>query len=85
MAQTGAVEKGLELVGRAVAIAPEEPGLLYHAACAYSNMGRADEALDHLKRPVRAGYNHKAWLENDSDFDPIRDHQRFKAILASIT
>ena len=70
---------------RAVTIAPNEPGLLYNAACAYSNLGRADDALDHLERAVRAGYSHKAWLEHDSDFDSIRDQARFKAILETIT
>lgn len=85
MAQSGEVEKGLELVDRAVTIAPEEPGLLYNAACTYAALGRTDEALDHLERAIRAGYSHKAWLENDSDFDPIREHPRFEAILKSIT
>ena len=80
----GEPEKGLELVDRAVTIAPNEPGLLYNAACTYSTLGRADEALEHLEQAVRAGYSHRAWLENDSDFDPIRDQPRFKAILKSL-
>ena len=46
-----------------------------------ATIGRSTEALDHLERAVAAGYNHKAWLENDSDFDSVRDHRRFKAIL----
>ena len=85
LAQVGEVEKGLELVGRAVTIAPNEPGLLYNAACTYSTLGRTDEALEHLEQAVRAGYSHKEWLENDADFDPIRDQPRFKAVLKALT
>jgi hypothetical protein len=46
--------------------------------------GRADEALDNLERDVRAGYNHRAWMETDSDLDPIRRHPRFQALLKQI-
>ena len=36
------------------------------------------------ERSVRAGYNHLTWLENDSDFDPIRQHPRFRALVKQI-
>jgi tetratricopeptide (TPR) repeat protein len=80
----GQVDEGLELVKRAVTISPNETGLLYNVACIYSTLGRSDEALDHLERSVKAGYNHQAWIENDSDFDPIREHPRFRAVLEQI-
>jgi non-specific serine/threonine protein kinase len=84
MVGTGQAEEGMELVNRAVAISPDETGLLYNVACIYSTVGRTDEALDHLERAVRAGYNHRAWMEADSDFDPIRQHPRFQALLKQI-
>ncbi|HXV74764.1 MAG TPA: protein kinase [Candidatus Polarisedimenticolaceae bacterium] len=81
LVEVGEVDAGLELVDRAVTIAPNETGLLYNVACIYATIERTKEALDHLERAVAAGYNHKAWLENDSDFDSVRDHPRFRAIL----
>jgi len=79
--EIGRVDEGLEFVDRAVRIAPNETGLLYNVACIYATIDRPTESLDHLERAVAAGYNHKAWLENDSDFDTVRDHRRFKAIV----
>ncbi|MGD8375396.1 MAG: protein kinase [Acidobacteriota bacterium] len=84
LVEVGQHDRGLEMVDRAVTIAPHETGLLYNVACIYATIGRTDEALDHLERAVRAGYNHRAWLENDSDFDPVRQHPRFLAILRTI-
>ena len=81
MVEIGQHEEGLELVDRAVAIAPNETGLLYNVACIYATLGRSGEALDHLERAVAAGYNHKEWLENDSDFDSVKNHPRFRAVL----
>jgi non-specific serine/threonine protein kinase len=74
-------EKGLEWARRAVAIMPKEPGILYNVACLYSLANERDEALAHLERAVQLGFGHRAWVENDSDFDPIKDSPRFQAIL----
>jgi tetratricopeptide (TPR) repeat protein len=84
LVETGNVEEGLEFVNRAVTIAPNETGLLYNVACIYSNVGRLDEALDYLENAVRAGYNHRDWMEKDSDLDPLRTHERYKALLKKI-
>jgi adenylate cyclase len=84
MVGSGRAEDGMEMVNRAVAIAPEQTGLLYNVACIYSMQGRTDEALDHLERAIRTGYNHRAWMETDSDLDPIRQHPRFQALLKQI-
>ena len=81
VARSGEVEEGLKLVERAVALQPDEVGVLYNAACIYSTLDRKEEALTYLERAVRNGYNHLAWLETDSDFDPIRDDPRFKALV----
>ena len=81
MVEIGRLDEGLELVKRAVTIAPNETGLLYNVACIYATIGRSGDALDHLERAVGAGYNHKEWLENDSDFESVRNHPRFRAIL----
>jgi serine/threonine protein kinase/Tfp pilus assembly protein PilF len=84
LVESGAPDEGLDMVNRAVTIAPNETGLLYNVACIYSSQGRVDEALEHLERAVRAGYNHRAWMETDSDLDPIRQHPRFQALLRQI-
>jgi serine/threonine protein kinase/tetratricopeptide (TPR) repeat protein len=80
----GQKDKAISWLEQALAIAPEEPHLLYNVACIYSLAGEEDRALDNLERSVRLGYAHKAWLENDSDFENIRLHLRFQQILRLI-
>jgi adenylate cyclase len=84
MVDLGDEKEGLELVNRAVGIAPRDIGVLYNVACVYARSGRTEQALDLLEQAVAAGYSYRAWMENDSDFDPLREHPRFLAILESM-
>ncbi|MDB5308528.1 MAG: pknB 11 [Gemmataceae bacterium] len=43
-----------------------------------------DEALKHLSRALRAGFNNPHLLKTDTDLDPIRDHPEFARIVAAI-
>jgi adenylate cyclase len=75
----GERERGLEWAQRAFALDPEDAMLLYNLACIFSMAGRREEALDFLQRSVQAGMNRISWLKNDSNLDPIRDDERFRA------
>jgi adenylate cyclase len=82
--ELGEVEKGMRWGRRALASDPDEPNVLYNVACAMSQAGEADEAVGLLERAVANGFGYKAWLKNDSDFDKIRQHPRFVALLDSM-
>ena len=47
--------------------------------------GKAERALDILEECRRSHIMHKDWLEHDSDWDTVRDHPRFKAVLKSLS
>jgi tetratricopeptide (TPR) repeat protein len=79
--QIGQRDKGIEWGRRALHANPDEPAVLYNVACLFSTAGDADEAIRLLEKAINAGFGHKAWLENDSDFDPLRDDRRFQALL----
>ncbi len=81
LVETGQKEEGLEWAVRAVTIAPHETMLMYNVACLYSLAGEPDRAFDYLERAIQAGHAHRAWIESDSDLDPIRDDPRFQEIL----
>ncbi|MBW2278488.1 MAG: tetratricopeptide repeat protein, partial [Deltaproteobacteria bacterium] len=80
----GEKDKALGWLEQALSLAPEEPHLLYNVACVYSLAAEEDRALDSLERSVRLGYSHRAWIENDSDLDSIRQSLRFKQIISLI-
>ncbi|HXE76200.1 MAG TPA: protein kinase [Candidatus Xenobia bacterium] len=84
LAQLGQRERALEWCKRALAIDPEDTGILYNVACAYANLGLIDEALKCLENAVDFGFGHKAWIEHDTDLDPLRSRPRFQAVLARL-
>jgi adenylate cyclase len=80
----GRVDEGLAWSEKALALYPDDLTVLYNSACAYASAGHTERALDLLERRLRHKTIHRDWLEHDPDFDSVRDHPRFKALLASL-
>jgi tetratricopeptide (TPR) repeat protein len=62
---------------------PDEGMLLYNLACCESLAGRTDDALEHLRRAAGLSDRVSALASGDADFDPIRDHPGFQALIAT--
>ena len=82
--RVGEHEKAMELAERALGQDQEEPVVLYNVACFFVEQGDHDRALGLLERAVEMGWGDRAWLETDSDLDPLRGNARFQALLARI-
>jgi adenylate cyclase len=80
----GDTKRALEFARRAREAYPEGPGVMYNTACIYAKMGRHEEAIDLLENAVEMGARNKRYYETDTDFDSIRDHPRFQALLERI-
>src|SRR5918995_2686189 len=52
---------------------PSYAGLLYNLACCESLAGRTGDAVDHLGLAIDRSERCRAYAQDDSDFDPIRD------------
>jgi TolB-like protein/Flp pilus assembly protein TadD len=62
---------------------PDDPIVLYNAACYYAISGHREQALDCLEKCfLKAGTINPDWLKNDSDLDNIRDSGRFVRIMS---
>jgi adenylate cyclase len=77
-------EEALDWVEMAVTLDPKEISILYNAACVYSLLGKFEIAINFLEKAFEAGFASAEWIENDSDFDPIRNHPRFLNALKKI-
>ena len=74
----------MEWVKRLAATERDEPHFLYGIACLNSLIGNAEEAVFYLARSVEFGFAHRQNLEKDSDFDPIRQHPSYKALIEDL-
>jgi serine/threonine protein kinase/Tfp pilus assembly protein PilF len=84
LAVAGEKEQALEWLNRALSIDPEDAMIVYGAACVHAVAGRKEASIDYLEKALSTGCFHRDWVERDSDFDSLRDHPRFKALLSKL-
>jgi non-specific serine/threonine protein kinase len=84
LALAGDKEQAFKWLERALSIDPEDSMIVYGAACVYAVSGKAELAIDYLEKALSSGCFHRDWVERDSDFDSIRRHPRFKALLSKL-
>jgi len=77
----GELERARELADRALWLDPDEPVVMYNAACAYALLGDRDKALDLLEDVLPHHRHRLEWARHDSDLDSLRDEPRFQALL----
>jgi serine/threonine protein kinase/Flp pilus assembly protein TadD len=80
----GQVERGLEWGDKALALDPEDAGVLYNVACLNAVAGRVEPALDQLERAAQNGFGHREWIEHDPDLESLRSHPRYQALLSRL-
>lgn len=76
-----------EEIEKALDMDPEDPATLYNAACVYAKLGEKLKAIEMLEKnignigslPSIVG---KIMLKNDADFESIRNHPRFLALIS---
>ncbi len=81
LCQLGERERSLEWARLALAIDPDDAGILYNVACVYALQGKVEEAIDCLDKAMIHGFWYKRWAAHDSDLDNVRNHPRFKALM----
>ena len=80
----GQREEATERARRASTIDPEDSGVLYNVGCVHALAGSTGEALDHLDKAIQNGFGQREWVENDSDWDAVRNEPRFQAVLRKL-
>jgi len=76
----GEFEKAAETYERLLAETPGNASFLYNLACSEAQLGRKEQALEHLRQAVEANPHLKENAPKDADLDPIRDEPEFSAI-----
>jgi adenylate cyclase len=81
----GKTERSKQWTQQAMTLAPNDPLILYNAACNWALLGESEHALDGLERALEAGVAVGDWIQHDPDFESLRNHPRFRAIVKRIT
>jgi tetratricopeptide (TPR) repeat protein len=80
----GEYEKAAETYQLLLAETPGEARFLYNLACSEAQLGRKEEALDHLRQAIEINPHMRESAPMDADFDPIRDEPEFSAITGQV-
>ena len=82
--RVGEKERAIVMAEQALKQAQDEPVVLYNLACFYVEQDDNERAIDLLERAVNLGWGDRAWMEHDSDLDPLHENPRFQALLSRI-
>ena len=80
----GQKERALEWSRRAEALNPHDMTVIMCGALVRARCGLKNEALDLLERVLNKGWGKKEWIDNDPDYDSLREEPRFKAMMAKL-
>jgi len=85
LAYLGQVERAKEWSRRALLLDPDNLNMRYNIACAMIlDLGELEAGLDMLEPAIaKFGKDRLAHAKSDPDFDAVRDHPRFKAMIAA--
>jgi adenylate cyclase len=82
--RVGERDKAVAMAEQALKQEQNEPVVLYNVACFYAEQGDSERAIDLLERAVSLGWGDRAWMQHDSDLDPLHGNARFEALLSRI-
>ncbi len=81
LAALGDGDEAVRHLQTAVALRPNDGNTLYNAACTYGLLRRKAEALETLKKAIKAGYGNLNWAARDADLDCLHDDPEFRQLV----
>ncbi len=81
LARTGKDQQARVQAAKALELSPDDPVMMYNAACFYSRLGEKGLALEMFKKAVGMGFESYEWIRVDPDLDNIRDEPEYIEII----
>jgi len=77
----GRKQEAMAEAGKAFALSPDDPMIMYNAACLYARIHENELALKMFKSAVQMGFEHFEWFKRDPDLDNIRHEPEYIALM----
>ena len=71
-------------INKAVELYPEDGGVIFNGACLFALDGNKEKAISLLEVAVDKAWGNKEWIEQDSDYDSLRDEPQFKKLMKKL-
>jgi TolB-like protein/Flp pilus assembly protein TadD len=87
LVELGELDLAQEWVSRALQIDSEDALVLYNVACVYAQLGEYEKALECIEKSFTTSGSSTSlnWMKHDPYFDPVRDHPRYKQLVARLS
>ena len=82
--EMGRYQDGLAADRDMVRMQPQSPIAWYNLACSLSLTDAPDDAFAALDKAIALGYDDAEWMQDDDDFEPIKNDPRFERLLAQL-
>lgn len=84
MMSEGQYKDSIAIHERLVKLDPDNSTAHYNIACAHAKLGEINKALLSLEQAINLGFIRADLLRSDPDLDPIRNDERFKALITKL-
>ena len=82
--ELGEKEKAFRWSEKSLKLYPDDTGVILNAVCLLARAGRKEEALDYAEKVLGKGYGKRDWIDNDPDYDSLREEPRFQKLLENL-
>ena len=82
--QNGEKEDAIKWINKALELYPDDGGIIFNGACMFAIDGNKERALSLLENAIDKGFGNIEWIEQDRDYDSLRDEPRFKALMEKL-
>ncbi len=77
LARVGRNEEAKQEGKKATELSPNDPLMMYNAACMYAQLGEVKLSIAALGNAIESGNHNYEWMKRDSDLDPIRSDPEY--------
>ena len=80
----GEKEEAITWINKALELYPEDGTTIFNGACLFAKDGNKEKAISLLEIAIDKGYGHREWIEQDRDYDSLRNEPRFKTLIKKL-